>query len=64
MVTGSKSTKSFVPYTAAYAAGFEDLRQREPDLRRLREAVGFRPAHSLERTILDVAKFMRAGGAA
>jgi UDP-glucose 4-epimerase len=62
-VTRSRSTKTRIPYAEAYAAGFEDLRQREPDLRRLRAAVPFQPAYSLERTIRDVAEFIQAGGA-
>ncbi len=42
-VTDSKSSKRLVPYSAAYAPGFEELVQRRPDLARIREAVGFEP---------------------
>jgi UDP-glucose 4-epimerase len=55
---GSKSTRRLVPYGEAYPAGFEDLQQRQPDLRRLREAVGFTARHPLERTIRDIAAWM------
>lgn len=58
---GSSSTKRFLPYTEAYPSGFEDLRQRQPDLTRLRAAVGFDPRIPLEQTIRDVAAAMRAG---
>ncbi len=55
-----------IPYTEAYPAGFEDLQQRQPDLRRLREAIGFDPRHTLEQTIRDIAATMTtvAGGRA
>ena len=56
---GSASTTCLIPYDQAYAAGFEDLRRREPDLRRVREAIGFRPQFSLEQTIRDLAASMR-----
>jgi UDP-glucose 4-epimerase len=61
-VTGSKSPKRLVPYTDAYARGFEDLLQRRPDLRRIREAVGFEPKIPLERTIGDVAASLSSIG--
>lgn len=60
----SASRVTRVPYGEAYAEGFEDLQQRQPDLRRLREAVGFTPSVSLDRTIRDVATFIREGGGA
>lgn len=55
-VTGSRSEKRLVPYAEAYPKGFEDLQRRQPDLRRVREAVGFVPRISLEQTIGDVAR--------
>jgi UDP-glucose 4-epimerase len=62
---GSRSEKRFLPYAEAFGAGFEDLRQRQPDLSRLRGAVGFEPRRSLEETIRDVAASLPlAGGAA
>jgi len=54
----SRSGKRFIPYDQAYAAGFEDLRRRIPDLTRIREAIGFAPACSLEQTIKDIARSM------
>lgn len=45
-----------MPYDRAYGPGFEDLRQRRPDLSRIRRAIGFKPTISLERTILDLAR--------
>lgn len=56
--TGSRSGKRLIPYDKAYSAGFEDLRRREPDLRRIREAIGFAPSIPLEQTIRDIAAAM------
>jgi len=67
---GSASEIVFVPYDDAYGKGFDDLRNRQPDLTRLRRAIGFTPSIPLEQTILDVAESLRkrtaklgAGGA-
>jgi UDP-glucose 4-epimerase len=60
--TGSASTVRLVPYSEAYAQGFEDLVLRRPDLSRLRTTVGFEPRIPLEQTIRDVAAAMNAGG--
>jgi UDP-glucose 4-epimerase len=60
--TGSASSTRFIPYDVAYASGFEDLRQRKPDLARIRQAIGFDPSIPLERTIKDVSSWLRAQG--
>ncbi|MFZ4572834.1 MAG: NAD-dependent epimerase/dehydratase family protein [Phycisphaerales bacterium] len=63
---GSASQVRLIPYTQAFGANFEDLRQRRPDLRRVREAVGFEPKIPLHQTIRDLAANIRgdsAGGA-
>ncbi len=52
---GSTSNISLVAYDRAYSAGFEDLRQREPDLTRIRSTIGFEPTIGLEQTIRDLA---------
>ncbi len=51
----SSSKVRLVPYEHAFAAGFDDLKVRQPDLTRIREAVGFTPEISLVRTIRDLA---------
>jgi UDP-glucose 4-epimerase len=61
---GSGSTRRHVPYDAAYAPGFEDLRQRRPDLTRVREAIGFAPRRTLAETIRDVAAAAARGAEA
>lgn len=55
---GSRVRPVLIPYDEAYAPGFEDLRQRRPDIGRLRSAVGFEPTIGLERTIRDIAAEM------
>jgi UDP-glucose 4-epimerase len=52
---GSTSRPRHLPYAEAFGPGFEDLKQRQPDLARIRAAVGFEPRIPLERTIRDLA---------
>lgn len=58
-VLASRSEVTLAPYADAYPDGFEDLRQRRPDLARINEAIGFRPTISLEQTIQDIAQSMQ-----
>jgi len=62
-VTGSRSSIVHVPYDAAMGPGFEDLRARQPDLRRLRSLLGATVGTPLDRTILDLAESMRGARA-
>ena len=59
----SDSPIRLIPYEEVFDSGFDDLRAREPDLTRIREAIGFRPAIGLERTIDDLAASCVAEGA-
>jgi UDP-glucose 4-epimerase len=59
---GSSSGVQLVPYERAYGPGFEDLRKREPDLARVRSAIGFAPRIALEQTIRDIADNLRSRG--
>ena len=58
-VLGSRSPIEMVPYSEAYAPGFEDVAVRQPDLTRLRSATGFEPTITLEQTIRDLGAWMR-----
>jgi UDP-glucose 4-epimerase len=58
-LTRSSSEIRLVPYERVYGTGFEDPRERKPDLSRLRRAIGFRQRWSLEDTITDLAAWMR-----
>lgn len=53
---GSSLKPRVMSYDEAYAPGFEDLRQRRPDLGRVRKAIGFVPRFKLDQTIRDIAQ--------
>lgn len=55
----SKSRLVHLPYETAFGPGFEDLRARQPDLSRIRQAIGFRTRIALDRTIMDLASAMQ-----
>jgi UDP-glucose 4-epimerase len=52
---GCSAPVRLVPYEEAFTTGFDDLLVRQPDLRRIREAIGFAPSIPLEQTIRDIA---------
>ncbi len=58
-VAGSTSPIVTVPYTEAYAAGFEDMLRRVPDVTKLERLTGFRPQTSLAEIINDVVADVR-----
>jgi UDP-glucose 4-epimerase len=60
---GSASPIVHVPYSEAFGEGFDDLRGRQPDLARIREAIGFSPRITLEQSIRDIAAHLQAAGA-
>ena len=49
----------YVPYSDAYAPGFEDMRRRVPDTTKLYKTVGWRPQHTLTEILDDVIAFER-----
>lgn len=48
-----------VPYAAAYAPGFEDIRCRVPDLSRIRDTIGYRPRYRLDDILNEVVAWKR-----
>ena len=46
-------------YAEAFAADFDDVRVRVPDLTRLRETIDFRPQYTLDRIISELADWQR-----
>lgn len=48
-----------LPYDAAYAPGFEDLRRRVPSLARIRETIGYSPTYGIDQILDDVIRFER-----
>jgi UDP-glucose 4-epimerase len=57
-IAGSRSPITHVPYDRAYEIGFEDMRRRVPDIRKLSKLIGFQPKHDVRRAIRDVVAFM------
>jgi UDP-glucose 4-epimerase len=51
----SKSTVQLVPYSEAYAPGFDDMRRRKPLVEKLATVTGFRPTTPLREIILRTA---------
>ncbi len=48
-----------VPYDRAYEEGFEDMRRRVPDLRRIVELIGYRPSLGIEEIVDRVVEHER-----
>lgn len=44
----------YVPYDQAYAIGFEDMRQRVPEVTKIAQYTGWKPKRSLEQILLDI----------
>ena len=53
---GSKSAIEFVPYSQAYAPGFDDMRRRKPMTEKLARVTGFQPATTLDEIIRRTAQ--------
>ncbi len=56
---GSESPIVFVPYTEAYAPGFEDMQRRVPDLSRIAAHIGWRPRRRLDDILASVIEHER-----
>jgi UDP-glucose 4-epimerase len=48
-----------ISYTEAYGEGFDEIRDRVPNLRRVRDTIGYRPRHSLDDVIREVVAWKR-----
>ncbi len=53
-LTRSSAPIRLVPYSEAYAAGFEDMVRRVPNLAKIRRAVDYRPTRDLDQILGDV----------
>lgn len=58
-LTESTSQVRYIPYREAYAAGFEDMMRRVPDVSKLKSTTGFAPATTLDEIIRDVIAYRR-----
>jgi UDP-glucose 4-epimerase len=59
-LTQTDSDIVLVPYTEAYAEGFEDMQRRVPDVSKLERLIGFRPRTQLEEIVRDVVADQRS----
>jgi UDP-glucose 4-epimerase len=59
--TGSSSEIVFVPYEKAYEAGFDDMRRRVPDIRKIKNVIGWLPSTPLETTIDQIIAHFNGG---
>ena len=58
-MTESDSQITKVPYSEAYAPGFEDMERRVPDTERIHELLGWKPKRGLREILSDVISYER-----
>ena len=58
--TNSKSTITYTAYESAYPAGYEDMQRRVPDTTKIRSAIAWAPAYSLDGIIDCVADYFKS----
>lgn len=61
-LTGSSSPIVYIPYDQAYEAGFEDMRRRVPDIRKINRLIGWTPQVDLDGILLSVIEHLRREG--
>lgn len=57
--TDSRSIVQYIPYSEAYAPGFEDMRRRVPDTTKVHAAIGWTPRYNLQQILDDVIDYER-----
>ena len=55
--TQSNSQIVTVPYSEAYAPGFEDMKRRVPNIDKIRRLIGWKPQRSMNRILNDVVAY-------
>ena len=58
-LTDSRSEIVHISYDQAYGLGFEDIRNRVPNVTRIRDLVGYRPEYDLDRILQDTISYFR-----
>jgi UDP-glucose 4-epimerase len=58
-VAGSKSSIEMVPYSEAYAPGFEDMQRRVPNTSRIESLLGWKPEYTLDQTLARVRDWLQ-----
>jgi nucleoside-diphosphate-sugar epimerase len=59
-MTQSESEIRLVPYEEAYEEGFEDMMRRVPDISKIGELIGYKPAYTLDETLSSVIEHERS----
>lgn len=49
----------FIPYDQAYEKGFEDMRHRKPDIKKIKDFIGWEPKIGLDETLQQVVASMK-----
>jgi UDP-glucose 4-epimerase len=57
-LTGSASEIVFIPYDKAYEEGFEDMQRRVPDIKKVRQLIGYEPTMTLDQTLERVIDYI------
>ncbi len=55
----SRSEIRYVSYNEAYEEGFEDMRRRVPDLKKIKKIIGFKLKYSLDDILKDVIEYYK-----
>jgi len=58
-ITNSPSELVYVPYSEAYAAGFEDMHRRVPDTTRIHQLLGWTPEVTLAETLIQMRNYIQ-----
>jgi UDP-glucose 4-epimerase len=58
-MTNSPSEIEYIPYEKAYGPGFEDMERRCPNIGKVKELIGYKPAHNLEAIIQSVIDYFK-----
>jgi len=61
-LAGSKSSVRLIPYSQAYAPGFEDMTRRVPDISRIGALLSWKPERNLAQILHDVIEYEKAAG--
>ncbi len=56
-MTGSRSKIQLVPYSEAYAPGFDDMRRRVPSIEKINRLIDYTPQCSLDQTLQRVIEY-------
>lgn len=59
-LTGSHSEIRLIPYSEAYAPGFDDMRRRVPSIEKIHKLIGYSPQYTLDDTLQRVIAYERS----